>query len=274
MKEAVSFTRKPVALSLPDGRLRGEFIVPSADRASRPEAPTLVFLHEGLGSIGQWRDFPDKLCAASGLPGFVYERKGHGRSDPLVGTRTVEYLHEEALRILPAVLEQAGISAVILIGHSDGGSMALLFAAAYPERVLGVVTEAAHVFVEDATLDGIRQAVDLYETSPLKQQLERYHGANTDALFHAWADTWLAPDFRDWSIESCLDRIRCPLLAIQGRDDEYGTPLQVETIAALAGRKAHPLIIDGCGHIPHHQARRQVLAAVIPFLADCTAKSV
>jgi len=274
MKETISFVRKPVALSLPDGRLRGEFIVPEARQVSPPGAPTLIFLHEGLGCIGQWRDFPDELCVAAGLTGFVYERKGHGRSDPLVRTRTVEYLHEEALRVLPAVLSQAGITTAILIGHSDGGSMALLFAAAYPERVLGVVTEAAHVFVEDVTLAGIRKTAELYETSPLKQQLEKYHGANTEALFHAWADTWLAPDFRDWSIEYCLDRIRCPLLAIQGRDDEYGTPLQVETIVALAGEKAHPLILDGCGHIPHHQARREVLAAVVPFLADCITKSV
>ncbi len=274
MKEPISFVRKAVDLSLPDGRLSGEFIAPSGEPASPPGAPTLVFLHEGLGSIGQWRDFPDELCAASGLCGFIYERQGHGRSDPLVGKRTVAYLHKEALRVLPAVLEQANISNVVLIGHSDGGSMALLFAAAYPERVLGVVTEAAHVFVEDVTLAGIRKAVELYATSPMKQQLEKYHGANTEALFHAWADTWLAPDFRDWSIEYCLDRIRCPLLAIQGRDDEYGTPLQVETIVALAGQTAQPLIIDGCGHIPHHQAKRQVLAAVVPFLAGCISKSV
>ena len=268
MKENPTQVRKrSFDIHLKDCRLSGEIISPGGEPASDREAPALVFLHEGLGSIGQWRDFPPAVCAGAGLPGLVYERRGHGGSDPLDGPRSPNYLHEEALDVLPAVLDQSGISSAILIGHSDGGSMALLFAAEYPERVLGIVTEAAHVFVEDVTLEGIRKAVALYETTNLKEHLQKYHGENTDGLFHAWSDTWLAPSFRDWNIEYCLHRVHCPLLVIQGRDDEYGTPAQVEAIVKQAGGPARPLIIPDCGHIPHHQAREQVLAAAVPFVS-------
>jgi pimeloyl-ACP methyl ester carboxylesterase len=275
MKENPPHVRKrSFYIHLRGCRLSGEAISLSGEQASNTGAPALVFLHEGLGSIGQWRDFPLAVCAGAGLPGLVYERRGHGKSDPLDGPRSRNYLHEEALDVLPAVLDQSGISAAILIGHSDGGSMALLFAAEYPGRVLGIVTEAAHVFVEDVTLEGIRKAVALYGTTNLKTHLQKYHGEKTDGLFHAWADTWLAPSFRDWNIESCLPRVRCPLLVIQGRDDEYGTPAQVEAIVKQAGGPARPLIIPNCGHIPHHQAKEQVLAAVVPFVSAVTLKSV
>jgi len=274
MEQDIPYSRKPVDIRLKDCRLSAEYIVPAEGPVSRPGVPALVFLHEGLGSIAQWRGFPQAVCAAAGLPGFVYERRGHGHSDMISGPRTIYYLHEEALEILPAVLDRAGLTRVILIGHSDGGSMSLLFAAAYPERVLAVVTEAAHVFVEDVTLAGIREAVTLYETANLKQQLQKYHGENTEVMFHAWADTWLAPAFRDWNIEYCLCRIISPLLVIQGSDDVYGTPAQVDAIVSGASGPAYPLIIPGCGHIPHLEAREQVTAAIIPFVSACIAKSV
>lgn len=235
--------------------------------------PTLVFLHEGLGSIGQWRDFPAQLCQACGLPGLVYERWGFGRSEPLAGPRRSDYLRYEALDSLPAVLAGCGIEEPpILIGHSDGGTIGLLYAAAHAPRVRALITEAAHVFVEAVTLAGIRQAKAAYETgypdSALRQRLVRYHGANTDSLFYGWCDTWLRPAFRDWNITAELAGITCPALIIQGREDEYGTPAQVAAIAAGVAGPVETLLVPDCGHVPHHQARAVVLAAMRQFIGN------
>jgi pimeloyl-ACP methyl ester carboxylesterase len=230
--------------------------------------PTLVFLHEGLGSIGQWKGFPTQLCLACSLPGLVYERWGFGRSEPLTGPRRSDYLHYEALDSLPAVLECCGITTPpILIGHSDGGTIALLFAAAFPDRPHAIITEAAHVFVEEITLAGIRIASQLYETTDWPQQLAHYHGPNTDAMFRGWCDTWLRPEFRDWNIVAELQQIICPALIIQGEDDEYGTPAQVETIAARVAGPVTTRLIPHCAHVPHHQARARVLVEMQRFIA-------
>jgi pimeloyl-ACP methyl ester carboxylesterase len=234
-------------------------------RASAKGSPTLVFLHEGLGSIAQWRDFPQALAARTGLPALLYDRRGHGGSDPLDLPRSSHYLHREALEVLPEVLERCGVADAILVGHSDGGSIALLYASAHPARVRGAVTEAAHVFVEEKTLAGIRAAGEAWRNSQLPEKLARYHGLKTHALFHAWHDTWLTPEFRDWNIEDCLPGIRCPLLAIQGRDDEYATEAQVEAIARQAAGPVETLLIPHCGHVPHHQARDAVLEAMTRF---------
>jgi pimeloyl-ACP methyl ester carboxylesterase len=233
--------------------------------------PTLVFLHEGLGSIGQWRDFPTQLCQACGLPGLVYERWGFGRSEPLDGPRRSDYLRYEALDSLPAVLAGCGIEQPpILIGHSDGGTIALLYAATHARRVRALITEAAHVFVESVTLAGIQAAKTAYETgypaSALRQRLVRYHGANTDRMFYGWCDTWLRPAFRDWDITAELAGITCPALIIQGRDDEYGTPGQVTAIAAGVAGPVETWLVPDCGHVPHHQARAVVLAAMRRFI--------
>jgi pimeloyl-ACP methyl ester carboxylesterase len=228
--------------------------------------PTLIFLHEGLGSIAQWRDFPSALSVATRLPAIVYERWGYGEADPLDGPRLVGYLHEEALKSLPKILQQLKITDAILIGHSDGGSIALIFAASWPEKVRGMITEAAHVFVEDVTLTGIREAVRVYTTTDLPQRLAKYHGANTDRAFRGWSDTWLSPAFRNWNIEEYLPGVRCPILVIQGQDDEYGTPAQVEAIVNGVSGPAEPLIIPACGHIPHHQARERVLTEMTRFI--------
>ena len=248
-------------------RIFAQYIQPDSEDTKKSPA-TLVFLHEGLGSIGQWRDFPACLSIMTGLPALVYERWGYGSSDALNIPRTVLYLHDEALISLPQVLEQVNINDAILIGHSDGGSIALIFSAIHGNKVRGIITEAAHVFVEDVTIAGIRQAAELYETTDLKYRLHKFHKNNTDSMFRAWADTWLAPWFRNWNIEEYLSRITCPLLIIQGEDDEYGTRAQVESIISQAGGPAEGFIVSDCGHVPHHQARESVLNEMTRFISS------
>lgn len=234
---------------------------------------TLVFLHEGLGSIAQWRDFPEALCRTVGITGLIYDRLGYGGSDPLPEKRRIEYLHEEAFNSLPEVLQRCGIRKAFLVGHSDGGSIALLFAAVHPEMTAGVITEAAHVFVEDVTIAGIEEAVRAYEKGGLKEKLARYHGENTGAAFWGWADTWLCAEFRNWNLEEYLPLIMAPILAIQGRDDPYGTPAQVEAITSQSGGPSKGLIISNCGHIPHIEARQEVLSAMADFISGLCVSS-
>ncbi len=230
-----------------------------------------MFLHEGLGSIGQWKDFPETLSCMCRLPGLVYDRWGHGGSEALTEKRTPEYLHHEAFASLPDVLETCGIARAVLIGHSDGGSISLMFAAIHPENVLAVITEAAHVFVEDITVAGIREAVSAYEKTDLKLRLEKYHGPNTEAVFRGWSDTWLSPEFRNWNIEEYLPGVKCPLLAIQGQDDEYGSPAQVEAIVAQTTGASRGLMVPNCGHVPHVQAKQRVLAEMSSFISGIRA---
>lgn len=242
-----------------------------AERLTPPQVtngPTLVFLHEGLGSIGQWRDFPARLCTLTRLPGLVYERWGFGHSDPLVGPRPKNYLNHEAEESLPEVLAACDITdPPILFGHSDGASIALLFAAAYPERVRAVISEAAHVFIEEICLAGIRETRSAYEQGDLlRKGLQRYHGAKTDSMFRGWCDTWLRADFRDWSMEQALRRIVCPTLIIQGADDEYGTRAQVDAIAEGVAGPKDIVWLSGCAHVPHYQAPDSVLAVTTDFI--------
>lgn len=264
-------TLKRRRFSINDGRCRlpVEIIEPSV----RPEgAPgtTLIFLHEGLGSISQWRDFPLAVSLAASLPAVIYERRGHGNADPLDAPRSARYLHEEALQSLPEVLRQLQIDDAILIGHSDGGSIALIFASVRPEKVRGIITEAAHVFVEDVTLAGIREAVRIYASTDLPDRLSKHHGSNTETVFRGWSDTWLSPAFRDWNIDEYLSGVRCPVLVIQGRDDEYGTPAQVEAIVSGVSGPSEPVIVEDCGHVPHLQARERVLAEMTRFILAVT----
>jgi len=227
---------------------------------------TLVFLHEGLGSIGQWRDFPRLLAEATGLGALVYDRYGFGGSDPLHETRDGLYLQQEAHESLPQMLESCGVDRPILVGHSDGGTIALLYAARFPEQPRGVITEAAHVFNEEITLAGIREAVKSFETGALREKLARFHGERTEALFQGWSDTWLMPEFREWTIEARLAEIRCPVLAIQGEDDEYGSAAQLQTIVGRVSGASDFLLIPECGHCPHQQAREQVLREMTRFV--------
>lgn len=244
-------------------RLRVQRIAPVA---SAGDGPTLVFLHEGLGSIGQWKGFPTKLSHALGLPAIVYDRWGFGASEPLVLPRPRDYLQREAGAALPELLAACGVERPILIGHSDGGSIALLYAAAFPERPLACITEAAHVFVEAISLTGIREAAALWRDSDLPRRLARYHGDQAETVFRGWAETWLRPDFRDWNMTDRLPAITCPLLAIQGEQDHYGSPLQVEAIVTRSAGPAEALMLPACGHSPHQEAEEAVLAAMAAFI--------
>lgn len=232
--------------------------------AAVDDRPVLVFLHEALGCSTMWKDVPATLSGQTSLPYLCYDRLGHGRSDPLPGPRDERYLEIEAYEILPAVLEACGVTEPILVGHSDGGTIALMYASRH--RVRGVVTEAAHVFVEEVTLAGIRAAVEAWRSTDLRDRLARHHGDKTDALFDAWAGTWLSERFRSWNIEQCLAAIAAPVLIVQGEDDEYGTIRQVEAIAAGVSGRAEPLLIPGCRHVPHLQAADRVLPAIAGFV--------
>ncbi|WP_317203555.1 alpha/beta hydrolase [Janthinobacterium sp.] len=227
--------------------------------------PCLVFLHEGLGSVAMWKDFPALLCRATGCPGLVYDRLGYGRSAPLAARRDSRYLHDYALRELPRVLARLLPGrAHALVGHSDGGSIALIYAAQRPALLRAIVTEAAHVFVEQQTLDGVRQAEAAFEAGKL-EGLRRYHGDKTTALFQAWSRTWLAPGFRSWSIEPLLASIACPALIVQGREDQYGSEAQVDAIVARAAR-ARKAMLEHCGHAPHQEMAQPTLALMAAFL--------
>ena len=226
--------------------------------------PALVFLHEGLGSIGMWRDFPDALCAATGCPAIIYDRPGHGGSSAVTGPRGPNFFEDEACRVLPALLAACGVDDVVLVGHSDGGTIALLHAGRYPVRAL--VLEAAHVFVEQICLDGVVAARRAWRDTDFPQRLARHHGGNTEAMFFAWADMWAAEWFRDWNIEAKLPEVTCPVLAIQGAADEYGTPAQLAAIARGVTGPVETMLVPDSGHSPHIQARDAVLARMTGFI--------
>ncbi len=250
-------------------RLHAERLIP---RQAAP-GPHLIFLHEGLGSIGQWGAFPIQLCALTHLPGLVYERWGYGRSEGLTGPRSNDYLQQEAQYSLPEVLAACGIAdPPILFGHSDGASIALLFAAAFPDRTLAVISEAAHVFVEAVCLAGIRIARTDFEQGKLGEGLRRHHGDNTELMFRGWCDAWLRPDRRDWTMQVELRDLICPTLIVQGQDDEYGTRAQVDAIADGVSGPAEILWLPNCGHSPHHQARAAVLDTAGRFIGEVCAK--
>ncbi|MCL2789188.1 MAG: alpha/beta hydrolase [Desulfobulbus sp.] len=220
--------------------------------AGDADRPWLVFLHEGLGSVAQWGDFPGELCRRTRCPGLVYDRIGHGRSSALTRPRSSHYLHECALDELPKVL--AALipgQRFLLIGHSDGGSISLIFGAEKPANLLGIITAAAHVMVEQVTVDGVERALAAWEQGKIKKGLARYHGEKSEALFQSWGRTWTSSWFRSWSIEELLPSIEAPLLVLQGRDDHYGTPAQVEIIVNRSGGPATPLLLEECGHAPH-----------------------
>ena len=227
--------------------------------------PTLVFLHEGLGSIRQWRDFPRKVAQATGCRALVYDRYGYGNSDVLkedkVGT---DFMHREALVFLPEILFQLKIENPMLIGHSDGASIALIHAGAgYPVRGMAVL--APHVFVEDSGLKSIETINDTFETSGLAGRLGKYH-RDARKTFHLWADAWLDPAFRDWNIEEVLPRIKCPVLAIQGEDDEYGSMAQLDAIARQVGGPCELLKLPQCGHSPQRDQPDRTLQAIVVFV--------
>ncbi|KAF2333375.1 alpha/beta fold hydrolase [Flavobacterium nitrogenifigens] len=230
--------------------------------------PTIVFLHDSLGCVELWRDFPKQIAEVSQCNILIYDRLGYGKSDPMpTYVRPVNYLELEA-DVLNTILEKLKIENAILFGHSDGGSIALIAASKYPQRIKMVICEAAHIFVEEITLNGIREAVVAYQNTNLPERLQKYHGNKTETIFKAWTETWLRVDFRNWNIENLLPKIKSPLLFIQGEKDEYGTLDQVrKTINAVSG-KTEKYIIPNVGHTPHKEAPKTVLDKIAAFIAE------
>jgi pimeloyl-ACP methyl ester carboxylesterase len=233
--------------------------------------PTLVFLHEGLGSVAMWRDFPGRVAHATGCNAVVASRYGYGRSDRLAAPRNARYMHDEALIALPELFDRLAIDRPILIGHSDGGSIALIFAGAGLRPVTALVTLAAHVMVEDISVANIAAARTAYETTDLRTKLARHHD-DVDSAFQGWNRIWLAPEFRDWNIEEYLPRIACPVLAIQGADDEYGTMEQMRRIGAQVA-DVELVTLEDCRHSAHRDQPEAVIDAIIRFVDRVTSAS-
>lgn len=240
-------------------------------RVGPPEsAPTLVFLHEGLGSVSLWKDFPDKLAERTGCGALVYSRAGYGKSDPVPLPRPVRFMHDEAT-VLPKVLKAAGVRESILVGHSDGASIALIYSGQaagrdQPEGLRGLILEAPHVFTEPGGLESIAKIAEVYRTTDLRDRLERHHGANVDVAFWGWNGVWLDLLFRAWNIEEFLPGIRVPILILQGDQDEYGTWRQVEAIERQAGGPVESVLVRDCGHSPHREQEAVALEAMAEFV--------
>jgi pimeloyl-ACP methyl ester carboxylesterase len=224
--------------------------------------PALIFLHEGLGSVALWRDFPQRLAAETGRRALIYSRAGHGESDVPDEPRTPRFMHDEALDVLPGLLASHGIAEPILVGHSDGGSIALIHASEHP--VTGLVLLAPHVFVEDLSVASIAEARETFETTDLGERMGRYH-RDAEATFRLWNDIWLAPEFRDWNIEDVLPAITAPVLAIQGEHDQYGTLAQIEAIERGVSGPVELAVLD-CRHAPHLEAPEETLRAAVRFV--------
>jgi len=228
--------------------------------------PTLVLLHEGLGSVAMWRDFPARLAAATGCRTLVYSRYGYGQSDVLEEAFKTDFMHREGREALPVLLAALDIENPVLIGHSDGASIALLHAGDGRSKAAGLVVMAPHCFVEDISIRSIEVAKVAFETTDLPAKLAKYH-RDVRRTFYGWNDIWLDPDFRAWNIEDCLPHIRCPILAIQGEDDEYGTMAQIEAIAAQASSSTgvELLKLADCRHSPHRDQTAAVIDAIGRF---------
>jgi len=237
---------------------------------SHTAAPLVVFLHEGLGSVAMWKDYPQKLCDEGGYRGLVFSRVGYGRSTPRPRDERwpPDFMDAQAREFLPRFFARLGIGAdgakPWLLGHSDGASIALIHAAACPETVAGVIAVAPHIVVEELAIRSIQAAKHAYVTADLKSRLARYHD-DPDSAFGGWSDAWLAPEFRGWSIEAILADLRCPILAVQGEDDEYGTPAQVQGIRQRAPQTT-VIVFPNCGHSPHRDQPEALTQAVKDFI--------
>ncbi|HMS27591.1 MAG TPA: alpha/beta hydrolase [Burkholderiaceae bacterium] len=233
--------------------------------------PLIVFLHEGLGSVAMWKAFPQQLCAAANCRGLVYSRPGYGKSSPRSTDEhwQVDFMHRQAFEVLPALLSALNIDTEKhqpwLFGHSDGGSIALLFAARYAHHTSGCIVVAPHIFVEDVTVRSIEKAKLTYQTTDLRQKLSRFHD-DADSAFYGWNDIWLKPEFRFWNLNEAIKTITCPLLAIQGLDDEYGSLEQIHGIKRVIPQ-TQLLELANCGHSPHKDQSAQVIDAVAAFMA-------
>ena len=238
-------------------------------QGAQKEFPVLIFLHEGLGCTRMWKDFPKQLSQRTGCSALVFSRFGYGKSDPSPLPWKINFMHEQALKILPEIIKKAQIKQYILIGHSDGGSIGVIFAGSpnIKERdgFKGLITEAAHVFCEQISVDCIQQAKINYEHHNLRIGLEKYHGSNTENAFRGWNDVWLNPQFIHWNIEKYLNKIRVPMFAIQGKDDQYGTNKQIVSIKNHVNDiETH--LLDNCRHSPHNDQPKIVLDLMSQFI--------
>ena len=273
MSNAIEFTE----IDWAGRRVRIEHQFTGATADSDPAAPLMIFLHEGLGSLSMWRDFPARLCAAAGLRGLVWSRPGYGRSTPRAASESwqLDFMHRQANEVLPALLAALGIDTAAhppwLFGHSDGGSIALLHAASHPGRVAGLVVLAPHIQVEELSVASILKAREAYLDTDLRERLGRHHD-DVDSAFWGWNQVWLRPEFRDWTIEDEIAAIACPLLAVQGLDDEYGTLEQIRGIARrVPGTEL--LELPDCGHSPQRDQPERVIAEVVRFVRQNTSRA-
>lgn len=236
----------------------------------------LVFLHDGLGSIAQMKDYPQKICDSLNLAGIIYDRIGYGLSSVRKRKLNTSYLHDEAMIYLPELLHNLGIdNKLILVGHSDGATIALLFASFFPEKVIAVVSEASHVIVEDITVEGIRNVKESYHSNPaLLKGLQKYHGEKTSGLFKNWINLWLTDNIKTWNIIKNLKNINIPVLAIQGENDEFGSYKQLETIKDNVNAEVEILYISDCGHFPHFEKETEVNKKVTEFIKKNYNKSI
>jgi pimeloyl-ACP methyl ester carboxylesterase len=237
-------------------------------RTLKSKNTILLFLHEALGSIGQWKAFPELLCDALGLEGIVYERQGHGKSDPFSEPRDHKYLHNYALDELPAFISKiSDQKKIILVGHSDGGTIALLYAYLFPKNISGIITMAAHVLNEKETVAGIEPAIKAFKAGKL-DGLKKYHGDKTKTLFFAWADTWRSKEFATWNISDEIGSSTLPGLFIQGAEDQYGTVKQLELIHERFKNNSKTVMLDNCGHHPHLEKSNEVISIISDWISD------
>ncbi|HZG92378.1 MAG TPA: alpha/beta hydrolase [Pseudonocardia sp.] len=249
-------------VEVPGGRVEYQDVPGAADR------PALLFLHEGLGSVGLWRGFPARVAAATGCRAVAYSRLGHGASDPPSAPRTARFMHDEAAVVVPALRAALGLPRPVLVGHSDGGSIALLHAAG-PDPVAGLVVLAPHVIVEETGLRAIEQARKAFDHGDLRTRMARHH-RDPDAAFRGWNDVWLSAGFRDWDLRPQLPGIDAPVLAVQGTADPYGSLVHVEAVRDAARGPVELLVLD-CGHAPHLERPEETTAAVVGCVSAWTA---
>ncbi|MCF7847654.1 MAG: alpha/beta hydrolase [Kiritimatiellales bacterium] len=228
---------------------------------------TLVFLHEGLGCVAMWKDFPRRVARLTGCRVLIYSRAGYGGSDPCPLPRPLSFMQDEGLRVLPKILNAAGIRNAVLVGHSDGASIALINVGGIADaRIQGLILMAPHVFVEELTLRSIRAAKTAFETTDLRERLSRYHGDNVDCAFLGWSQAWLDQDFLGWNLDTYLPNIKVPVLLLQGEQDNYGTLRQLDRITELLPNAAETLLLSGCGHSPFRDRLDDTLQGVADFL--------
>ena len=235
-----------------------------------PIGRTLVLLHEGLGCIAMWRDFPKRVADDTGARVLVYSRQGYGGSAPIPLPRPLTYMHDEGQRVLPALLERLGIEDAVLVGHSDGASIALVYAGSGLSRLRtrGLVLLAPHVFCEEVSVTSIREARAAFADGSLRAKLARYHGDNTDCAFWGWNDAWLDPAFRQWNLEGFLPNVHIPVLVIQGADDRYGTLAQVDAIERGLAGSFQRVVLEACGHDPAREASEPTRRAIADFVSS------